>query len=70
MQICVPHRDAVFARGGTADEFVGQGELTFGQVVATSAARGRLAIGWRTVVDGEGEVVVNPVKSRRVTFGP
>jgi hypothetical protein len=54
----------------TADAFVGTGELTFAQVVATTAAQGRLAIGWRTVVDGEGEVVVNPVKSRRVTFGP
>jgi hypothetical protein len=39
-------------------------------VVATTAAHGRLAIGWRCVVDGEGEVVVNPAKSRRVTFGP
>jgi hypothetical protein len=54
----------------TADAFVGQGELTFAQVVATTAAHGRLAVGWRTVVDGEAEVVVNPAKARRVTFGP
>jgi len=54
----------------TADTFVGQGELTFGQVVATTAVHGRLAIGWRRVVDGEAEVVVNPDKSRTVTFGP
>ena len=54
----------------TADAFVGHGELTFAQVVATTATHGRLAIGWRRVVDGEAEVVVNPVKSRRVSFGP
>lgn len=54
----------------TAEAFVGRGELTFRQVVATLAARGRLAIGWRAVVDGEAEVVVNPAKSRRITFGP
>lgn len=53
----------------TADAFVGRGELTFAQVVATTAANGRLAIGWRRVVSGEAEVVVNPVKSRRVSFG-
>lgn len=54
----------------TADAFVGQGELSFGQVVSTLAEHGRLAIGWRTIVDGEADVVVNPHKSRRVTFGP
>ena len=54
----------------TADAFVGRGEVTFAQVVATTAEHGRLAIGWRRVVDGEAEVVVNPVKSRRVAFGP
>ena len=54
----------------TADAFVGKGELTFAQVVATTAAHGRLAIGWRSVVDGEADVVVNPAKSQRVTFGP
>jgi hypothetical protein len=54
----------------TADAFVGQGELTFAQVVATLAEQGRLAIGWRTVVDGEGEVVVNPAKNRTIAFGP
>ncbi len=54
----------------TADAFVGRGELTFSQVVATTAADGRLAIGWRTARDGDAEVVVNPKKSQRVTFGP
>ena len=54
----------------SAEAFVGAGEVTFAQVVATTAAHGRLAIGWRTDGDGESEVVVNPAKSRRVTFGP
>ena len=54
----------------TAGAFVGAGQLTFAQVVATIAAHGRLAIGWRRVVDGEAEVVVNPAKSCPVTFGP
>jgi hypothetical protein len=54
----------------TAEAFVGKGELTFAQVVATTATHGRLAIGWRRVVDGDAEVVVNPLKSRPVSFGP
>jgi len=53
----------------TAEAFVGKGELTFAQVVATTATHGRLAIGWRRVVDGDAEVIVNPRKSRTVSFG-
>ena len=49
----------IYSAGGSslhmesAADFVGKGELTFGQVVATTAVHGRLAIGWRTEVDGE-----------------
>jgi voltage-gated potassium channel Kch len=46
------------------------GEITFAQVVATASAQQRVAIGWRRMVDGAAEVVVNPPKSSRVTFGP
>jgi len=53
-----------------ADAYVGSGEVEFGQVVATAAAHDRLAIGWRRVIDGAAEVVVNPRKDRRVSFGP
>jgi hypothetical protein len=53
-----------------ADPYVGNGPVTFAQVVATTAAEGACAIGWRRVVDGEPEVVVNPPHSRQVTFSP
>jgi hypothetical protein len=53
-----------------ADPYVPHGEVTFGQVVATTAAGGACAIGWRRVVDGVPEVVINPAKSQRVRFSP
>jgi ion channel POLLUX/CASTOR len=53
-----------------ADGYAPAGEITFAQVVATTAAGGACAIGWRRVVDGEAEVVVNPAKSTRVRFSP
>jgi voltage-gated potassium channel Kch len=53
-----------------ADGYVAAGEISFAQVVATTAAGGACAIGWRRVVDGEAEVVVNPKKSDRVQFAP
>jgi hypothetical protein len=53
-----------------ADAYAAAGEVTFAQIVATTAAGGGCAIGWRKVVDGEADVVVNPTKSARITLGP
>jgi hypothetical protein len=53
-----------------ADAFASVGDVTFAQIVATTAAGGACAIGWRRVVDGEAEVVVNPAKSATVRLGP
>lgn len=53
-----------------ADAYVAAGEVTFAQVVATTAVGGACALGWRHVVDGEAEVVVNPPKSATVRFSP
>jgi hypothetical protein len=68
-QIYTAHGSSLFME--VAAPYAAAGEITFADVVATTAANGACAIGWRRVLpDGDAEVVVNPPKSARVTFGP
>ncbi len=59
-----------------ASNYVADGELAYGDVVAAARAKGHVAVGFRMASGavegglGGGGVVVNPAKSRGVAFGP